>query len=76
VKVSDLRDALTQYDPFADVVIVGEDTYTYFNFIIEERYNRPVEPILYNNGGIAVLCATDNALKRRSWPRYSEDQDR
>jgi hypothetical protein len=42
MKVSELIDALTQYDPFADVVIVGEVTEAYFSFTVNERTGRTV----------------------------------
>jgi hypothetical protein len=37
MKISELMDALTQYDPSEDVVIVGEHTQAYFDFIIKKQ---------------------------------------
>jgi hypothetical protein len=42
MKVSELMDALTLFDPFDDIVVVGEDTEAYFTFTVRERKGRGV----------------------------------
>jgi hypothetical protein len=54
MKVSELMDALTHYDPLADVVVVGEDADTYFDFIVKERKDRGVTKGRFSVVALAV----------------------
>jgi hypothetical protein len=42
MKVSELIDALQQYDQFSDVVIATEHDATYFHFTVKEQQGRGV----------------------------------
>jgi hypothetical protein len=43
MKVSELVDALKQYDPSDDVVIATEHNEGYFNFIVKEHRGRELQ---------------------------------